>query len=186
MRKFISYLIVLCCLSSLLIGCQKELSVENSTIPPAGGTGGGTTPPVTTYQLICKVDGNAASFNTNLQVTNTTAGGINALAITGFASANPGAATLNIIITGKPGQTVTTGTYTETNTANFFTTAQYNNGTALFSAGINMTPNPPFQVNITTLNATEVKGTFSGAFYGNLGLGPAKVNITEGVFAIKF
>jgi hypothetical protein len=177
------YLVPLIFAAISLMACQKELSIDTGTNNTGGGGG---TPPPPTYHIQCKVDGVLKTFNTNMLATNTTAGGIHAIGIAGTTAATAGADVINIVITGKPGATIVPGNYIETNTASFFTTAQYNSGSNLFAAGINMSPTPAFQVNITTLNSTEIQGSFSGACYGNLGLGPAKVTITEGMFLVKF
>ena len=69
----------------------------------------------------------------------------------------------------------TTGTYTEDNPGTGYVTAGIynpNSPTTVYAAGISSSTTLPLSITITKLSATEIEGTFKGAFY--------KTDITTG------
>ena len=99
------------------------------------------------------------------------------------ASSNEGV-TLSISQTGIP---ITAGTYTQSGGAGVYVIGGvYNPGTTvtseIYGAGFNVGADPQFTITITSISATNVTGTFSGAFYDNSGFGSNKKVFSNGQF----
>jgi hypothetical protein len=189
--KLIRQFALVVALSTTLFSCIKSNNIVTSG-GGNGGTGGGGTGgggSTSTYYIKAKLDGVARTFNANAMAIKTNLAGFSTLSIIGNA-ATGSLEGINISINNTPNvsATIGTGTYSESNTTNYLLAVVYNAGStsAVWGAGLNPAPANPFEVVITSLTATEVKGTFKGDVYDNNGTGTNKKTFTEGEFNVKF
>ncbi len=82
----------------------------------------------------------------------------------------------------------TAGTYTVNQGPLIVVAAQYTDANAVdytASTDPTFTPqNPFFSITITSINATRIRGTFTGPVKDNNGAGPGVVNVTNGFFSV--
>jgi hypothetical protein len=165
-------------ISVVMFSCKKEYSYE----------GGPTANP--TYYLTATVDGVPLKFNVDNEAAYTLSSGLNALELTGFASADPNDntnITLDIYYDVTPPGA---GTYTGQNN-DYFVIGIYDFGdpNTVYTAGINNISVSPLTITITCIVNNVVTGTFSGAFYRtDVNTGIIDMNnyilITEGKFRL--
>ena len=102
----------------------------------------------------------------------------------GMGSSSMEGVTLSISQNGTP---ITPGTYTQSGGSGIYTIGGvYNPGTTvtadIYGAGFNVGADPQFSITISSISATNVSGTFSGAFYDNSGFGVKKKVFSNGQF----
>jgi hypothetical protein len=170
LMKRISLLASLFCL--LLTACSKNNKGDNSG---KAGT------------IAATVDGSNVSFNTTARAMRTDISGAYSIQIIGFQGA--AGSSNQIAIAVSDNSPIVTGIYNETLTgANGVGSVSYiQSGTALPYINNRSTANPG-TVTITEVNATSVKGTFSGDVFlmTNGGISTTKKSITNGQFFVNF
>jgi hypothetical protein len=164
MKQFV----LIACVGILLVSCSKEKSVENATAAIPGGNN--------TYFIEANINGALHTFNVNDVAKMTDLGsGLKSLSITGSASSSSSDLEgINLSINFF-NVAPTTGTYTEENPGSGYIAAGIynpNSPTTVYTAGVSSTTALPLSITITKLSATEIEGTFKGAFY--------KTDITTG------
>ncbi len=185
--------------SGLLTLTSTQITLTASGTPAAGGTfnydvstGGSictfsviVTAPITDF-ITCDIDGVAATFNVNTSAILDNASVPSDLTFFGFKNATSGSQ-FYFNIQKVDGADITNGTYTVNQLATF----TYLGVTYTDDAGVDFgaytdltggTQNPAFTVNVTSLTATRVVGTFSGPVKDNNGAGPGIKQITNGQF----
>jgi hypothetical protein len=158
------------------IACKKDTGSSNNP-----------TPTPSTIHLTAQLNGTATSFNTNVQAL-WVADTINHvpvkdLQIIGYTTAGAGFLLEidPVTTTGK----IAAGTYIETNITAFVCGGLYapitaNVTTSAYLSGLNPSTTNPFQIIITSVDTSGVKGTFKGdTFFENLSVGISSVDITK-------
>jgi hypothetical protein len=184
----------------LMSACQKEQSLEvgNNNPNPGGpgtggpGTGGGGNN--TGYYIKCKIGGTAKTFDVGASAISETDQGETITVVGGKANSNPNdTEQFSFLISSTAA--LATGTYKVDNLSGSYTmVASYtpNGGAAAFLTGTGLIFGTPFKVNITSLNTTEIAGTFSGSLFEiditnpNPSPNPPQKAVTEGEFKVKF
>jgi len=173
--------------------CQKELSLDttNGTGGTGGGGGGGGS---TSYYIKGKKDGVAFNYtaNTMAKITNFGAG-TNTLSLALIAGAGGTSLEgLNIGGNFQNGTSPEVGEYSEAdNTLDYVIAGVYNPNSMdmVWGAGVFFPTAKPLTIKIATKTATEMTGTFEGAFYktdlGSGTIGPEFILFTEGEFKLK-
>ncbi|HUS02321.1 MAG TPA: hypothetical protein VMY77_11375 [Chitinophagaceae bacterium] len=175
MKKFPAIILLLAFTSISFISCQKEFEDEINT----------TTSTTPGYYIKGKKDGVAFNFTTMAQVTITAIPPVTLVSILGFKTPPEG---LNLGINLMTG-TLQPGTYREDNTGTDYSVGGVYNPNStdyVYAAGI-QTSVKPLVITILTKTATEVTGTFSGAFYKQSLSGTffsEFITITEGEFKL--
>ena len=168
----------------LLASCQKEKSLETSAVVAPGGT--------STYYLTAKIDGTLHTFDVNDAAKITDFGsGMSSLSILGSASSSTSDLEgINLSINFF-NVSPAVGTYTQENSGNDYLTAGVynpNSATLVYTAGITSSSTLPLAITIAKLDNTEIKGTFTGAFYKTdiTSGAPSSdyITITEGTFKL--
>jgi len=147
------------------------------------------------YHVTASLDGSAKTFNLTTVATTITNGGYTSVGVTGIASATTGE-TMSVTITNTPsGKPIVAGTYTDT-MANFAIAAAYRlNTTTTYFGATNVTQAAisigrpvvnHLKIVITSIDASTVKGTFSGDLFLNSDPTAAKKTVTSGDFYAKF
>ena len=174
MKKF-SVIILLVFTSISFISCQKELTDEINT----------NTPTNSGYYIKGKKDGVAFNFTTMTQATIMAVPPVTLFSLLAWGTGLEG---FNLSINFMNG-TVVPGTYREDNTGtDYIIGGVYNPNSTdyVYAAGI-QTSVKPLVITIGTKTATEVTGTFSGAFYKQSLSGTffsEYITITEGEFKL--
>ncbi len=138
---------------------------------------------VATDFIKCTIDGVARTFNEDVVAA---AAGANALVIGGYETVATTSPEFQINLTKTPA--VTTGLYNRfsaTNTTTFCIVGYYD-GVAATAWVTGLLQTGTFSVNVTTLTATRVSGTFAGTLYDNDGQGTATKLVTSGQFSVPF
>ena len=148
------------------------------------------------YHVTANLDGSAKTFNLSPAATTITNGGYTSIAVVGIASATT-KETMGVSITNSPGgKPIVAGTYTDT-TANFAVAVTYglNTTTTTYFGATNVTQaaiifgHPVvnhIKIVITAIDASTVKGTFSGDLFLSGDPTAAKKTVTSGDFYAKF
>jgi len=171
--------------------CQKEVSYEVPAGTAGGSGNGGGGGSSSGYYIKGKKDGTAFTFTANalaviVDYTPTLGAGVG-LGMHASPTAT-GIEALNITIVLSTGNTVPTGTYSESNNGGFtqITTGTYIiNSNLAWVAGVDPSPALPLKVVIQTKTSSVISGTFEGAFYKSDGAGNTTsehITITEGSF----
>ena len=177
----------------LFSSCQKEISWDGFVDPGGGGggTGGGGS---STYYIRFKKDGVQKEFTAAAMAKITNFGaagfiGLNLVANQSLSSLEG----LNIGANFFNGTSPAVGVYTENDpSTNYLVAGVYNpnSTTIVYGAGIYFPSAKPLVIRILTMTATEMTGTFEGAFYktdvasGSLPTGEHFL-FTEGQFKLK-
>lgn len=179
---------VLVCFS--LSSCQKEISYDAATGGGGGGGGGGST-----YYIKFKKDGVQKNFTsaTMAKITDFTGTGVIGLNLIASENVTSGSLEgINIGINFSNGTQPRTGIFREDDVSlDYVMVGVYNpnSTTIVYGAGIFTPTAKPLVVNILTKTATEMTGTFEGAFYKTdivAGTITAEnVLLTEGEFKLK-
>jgi hypothetical protein len=186
----------------LLSACQKEQSLELGTNNPGPG-GPGTGGPGTggggnnnTYYFECKIGGVTKTFNVATTAVTQDLGGQIATAVGGKANSDPGD-TEQFSFMIQTASSIATGTYKVDNLSGSYTMLV----TYMPSGGVNAVPyltgsglifGTPFRVNVTSVNSTEIEGTFSGSIFeidmNNPSPSPNMPSkaVADGKFKVKF
>lgn len=177
-------------LSISFFACSKEKSLEGGGTPvTGGGTGGGGS--TSNYYIKAKIDGVAKTY-TNVPMATTIATGgssvVNFTAGSGGISLEGISLAINLV-----SGTISMGT---TYSENAITTAYIvggvynpNSFTVIYAAGLAPISIDPLKITITSKTATEVAGTFKGAFYKQDLSNPTAIStefkrVTEGEFKL--
>lgn len=183
----------------LLSACQKEQSLELGGNNP--GTGGpGTGGPGTggggnnTVYLECKIAGVAKTFNVEAIAIKQSLGGQTQTVVGGKASDDPDAEEFSFMI--QSSAALATGTYKVDNlSGSYILAANYMPAGAnpvMLITGTGLVFGTPFRVNITSINSTEIAGTFSGSIFEidltdpNPPTNPPAKAVADGKFKVKF
>ncbi|HET9055514.1 MAG TPA: hypothetical protein VFN30_01575 [Chitinophagaceae bacterium] len=167
---FVSFLFV-------LYSCKKSDS---------GNSSGG-------YYIKCKIDGVDKAFNYNnmAKIMSLTQGATNVSIIGSAAPAGSSLEGISLGVNFFNGQVLQTNTiYSEDYSGiDYLAAAAYtpNNATYVFASGIYTPTSLPFKLKVTNKTATEMSGTFEGAFYKNVPGGNTTsehVTITLGEFNV--
>ena len=159
-----------------------------STTSPSSNCGfnltvqGATTP--TTDSIVAFIDNIYTTFNFRDSAKRTMTSGYDAIGILGYNNAAGFESFGFLVGTMAP---LGPGTYTVNQFPAVIVAAQDTSATFAYSAQTNPIGAPQipgFTVTITTLNATNVSGTFSGRLFDNMGAGPGFRNITGGKFSV--
>jgi hypothetical protein len=132
--------------------------------------------------ITCDLNGVYTNFSSNITATNsaTENGGTGTagLFIAGYDTAITSATAINLAV-GTNSSIVGLGTYTVlSNPTAFF--AYLDASSNIWAVNINS----PFQIVVTTVNATNVQGTFFGVIKDQQGAGTNSIGITNGVFNV--
>lgn len=175
MKRFTVVFVLLAFTSISIISCQKEFKDELNT----------TTPSNSGYYIKGKKDGVAFNFTTMAQVTIIDASPVTLVSMIAFKTPPEG---FNLGINFMTG-TLQPGTYREDNTGTDYAVGGVYNPNStdfVYAAGVQVSANP-LVITILTKTATEVTGTFSGAFYKQSLSGTffsEFITITEGEFKL--
>jgi len=147
--------------------------------------------------LTCKIDGQAFTFNANLQATRNTIGAVTTIAITGYtAQTGNNIQGLGVGWSNSPTDTIfgtglwidTSHLYTVFGVYDATSTDAWESGTNTTGQatwdGITITDR--FYLNITYVDSTGVKGTFGGDFYDSGTIPGTKKVITSGDFVARW
>ena len=150
----------------LATGCTKENSYEQET--------------ETSYYVKFKVDGTVREYMDVVLATSSTASGVFTVTVQGQAAltGNPE----GIVISVADNEPVIAQTYNEIPDSDTPAMMFRNDGGKEFST-LFATTQTGLNVNISRINSTSVRGTFSGKAYS---LDGAELNVTEGSFFAKF
>ena len=174
MRKLLVIILILSFISISFISCQKEIT-DTTVSPTSSG-----------YYIKGKKDGVAFNFTNMAQVTIMAIPPVTLVSIMAFKTPPEG---FNLAINLMTG-TLQPGTYREDNTGTDYSVGGVYNPNStdyVYAAGVQTSANP-LVITILTKTATEITGTFSGAFYKQSLSGtfyPDYITITEGEFRLK-
>jgi hypothetical protein len=152
--KATTYLLIA---SSLFVGCKKESSKDGDN--------------TSTYYVKGKKDGTAFHYSANAgaNIINFSSVNMISLALVANAQSNPtNLEGLNVSINFFNGKSPATGTYTEEYAGTDYLTAGVfnpNSTSITWAAGSHSPTAKPLKIVILTKTATEITGTFEGAFY---------------------
>jgi hypothetical protein len=139
------------------------------------------------YHLTASVDGSSKSFNTAVVAIRDSTAGSSIVQVTGILSPITGEA-MNISIT-SGAKKVIVGTYSD-NDPDFDVEVEYvANAGAIYFAGSTLSGSAVtnhLKLVITSMDATSIKGTFTGDFYLASIVPGSKKTITSGDFYAKF
>lgn len=191
MKRILS-LLLLCV---FLFSCSKETSLEGSGSPGTGGggTGGGTGggSGTGTYYIKGKMDGILKTYTNTPMAMFTTMAGTSVVSL--FAGAGGTSLEgLAFSINFSTGTLTAGTTYSETGGGmDYLLAGVYNpNSTTItYAAGLTAASADPLRITITSKTATEVTGTFQGAFYKQDLINPTMIytenkRFTEGEFKL--
>ncbi len=167
-KNFILFAFVILCSSS----CKKDK--------------GNTDVPIGTISVT--IDGTATTFNYGAKATILNVGGGNGISITGNKK-EPAASQTSLAISIVRSTPITTGTYVENFGSSSIVGMKYDYDFIgiIYTSEEYASPTPPVTINITEINSTFVKGTFSGELSGTgIDGNPVKNVFTNGVFYVKF
>lgn len=162
MKRIINALSLLLICTTFLAGCTKEKSME----------AGSASSNKATYYIKGKKNGTPFNYTamTMAKITDfSSAGGFISLALIANAEANP--TNFEGVVTSINffnGTTPAVGTYSEDYTGTDYLAAGVYNPNSMsivWSAGIKYPTAKPLKINIISKTATEITGTFEGAFY---------------------
>jgi hypothetical protein len=175
MKKFPLILVILSFIY-IFSSCQKELTGD-VTITPTPSSG---------FYIKGKKDGVAFNFIKDPQAIVTVVPPVTILNMLAYGAVGIEGLTLAINFTNG---TVQPGTYSETNAGvDYILLGLYNPNSTNFVYGAGIQPSvKPLVLTILTKTATEITGTFSGAFYKQDVQGtffPDFITITEGEFKL--
>lgn len=177
MRKLPIILLTLSFICLSFISCQKELTGDVTTTTPGTSSG---------YYIKGKKDGVSFNFTKNPQAMITVVAPVTILNMLSYGNTGIEGLTLAINFTTTG---VQPGTYSETNAGvDYILLGLYNPNSTdfVYGAGIQVSVKP-LVLTIATKTATEITGTFSGAFYKQSVSGtffPDFITITEGEFKL--
>lgn len=123
------------------------------------------------YYIRGKKDGTAFTYSANAMAMITDFGGGTGVSLSLFANAQPNAASLEglgMSINFSAGHSPAVGVYTEDHAGTDYVAAGVynpNSTTIVWGAGIHFPTVKPLKITILTKTATEMTGTFEGAFY---------------------
>lgn len=164
MKRILSLLL----LSSFFFSCSKETSLEGAvSAGTGGGTGGGSGSSSPNYYIKAKMDGVLKTYSSNPMAMFSSMAGTNVVSL----AAGAGGTSLEGLafsINFTTGTLMAGATYTETGTGlDYLLAGVYNPGSMsiTYVAGLTAVSADPLKVTITSKTATEVTGTFQGAFY---------------------
>ena len=175
MKKLSVIIILLAFTSVSFISCQKELTDDITTTNPTNSG----------YYIKGKKDGVAFNYTTMAQVTIIVASPVTLVSMIAFKTPPEG---FNLGINFMTG-TLQPGTYREDNPGTDYAVGGVYNPNStdyVYAAGVQISANP-LVITILTKTATEVTGTFSGAFYKQSLSGTffsEYITITEGEFKL--
>jgi hypothetical protein len=164
--SFFSFLLLIC------FSCKKSGSGTTDTtvvIPPT---------PTSEYYFECKINGELKTFNASLLAKDYLQLANKHIQFSGYMAGNTGPFFEIKIGSFEAGVVLMTKTYTKQSGMSYFSAVYFNTAVAPTLVQNNL---PDFQVTITELNNTFVKGTFSGT----LTAGTYTAVITEGKFSVK-
>ena len=173
--KNISLIILLAFISISFISCQKEITGDTTT----------TTSSSSGYYIKGKKDGVAFNFTTMAQVSIMAVPPVTLVSVMAFKTPPEG---FNLAINLMTG-TLQPGIYREDNTGTDYSVGGVYNPNStdyVYAAGVQTSTNP-LVITILTKTATEITGTFTGAFYKQSVTGtfyPDFITITEGEFKL--
>jgi hypothetical protein len=166
MKKSFSYS-VLICLPFIFASCKKPNNDTNST----------------DYYMSAKVGGEQKTYKINPVAVKLQLDTVYAIGLTAYGNVTTGEYFFLDVTTNKP---IVTDTYIDAGANDLVVIGGYNpgttDGTKVYGAGLQTDNNPPLQITISILTATNVSGTFSGTYYNNGGDGPGIIAVTEGKF----
>lgn len=183
----------------LFSACTKEKSVEEGTNTPNPGPGNpgnpggpGNTP---TYFIKCKIAGTAKTFHEGALAITETDNGETATIVGGKANSDPqDTESFSFLIAST--SALSPGTYKVDNISGSYqmvVTYTPNGASAVpLLTGTGIPLGNPFRINITSVNATEIAGTFSGTLFeidiNNPNPSPnlPQKAVTDGEFKVKF
>jgi hypothetical protein len=196
MKRLLQVLIPMALLFS---ACTKEKSIELETNNPdpnnpgnPGNPGGGNNP---TYYIKCKIAGTAKTFHEGALAISETDNGETATIVGGKANTDPqDTESFSFLIASTAA--LAPGTYKVDNVSGSYqmvVTYTPNGASAIpLLTGTGIPLGNPFRINITSVNATEIAGTFSGTLFeidiNNPSPSPnlPQKAVTDGEFKVKF
>lgn len=190
MNKSLTLFNTILLLAFTITSCQKEITLDVGNTGGTGNTGGNTS----TYYIKFKKDGESKMFTVYPQakVINFSGTGLISLALTANANAGTTLEGINVGINFFNGTSPQTGTYSEESTSLDYAVAgvyNANSTTVVYAAGIQTPTVKPLVVKILSKTATEMTGTFEGAFYkqdvSTLTFYNEYYLLTEGEFKLK-
>lgn len=160
--------------------CQKEITLDDGTTGSGTGSGTGSS---SGYYIKFKKDGTQKTFTAYpmAKITDFSSAGFVSLALTASATAGTTFEGINIGINFFNGTTPQTGTYSEDDpTLDNVVAGVYNpnSTTIVYAAGIQTPSVKPLVIKILSKTATEMTGTFDGAFY--------KQDVSTGTFYTEY
>ncbi len=147
------------------------------------------------YHITANIDGTAKTFNSSALAVKITSSGFTSLGVGGGASPTTTASDVVLInISNIPGgKPIVAGTYTDTSSSFTISCTYTLNPTSIYMGSTDVTGTGlPYsaiknhvKVVISSIDATSVKGTFSGDLYNNGDITGAKKTFTSGDFYVK-
>ena len=153
-------------LAFAITSCQKEITLDDGTTGGTGGTGGTGSG----YYIKFKKDGTQKTFTSYpmAKIISFQGAGLTSLALTAGVNPSTTLEGINVGINFFNGTAPQTGTYSEDDASLDYGVAGVynpNSTTIVYAAGIYTPSAKPLVVKILTKTATEMTGTFEGAFY---------------------
>ena len=188
MNKSLTLFNTILLLAFTITSCQKEITLDVGNTGGTGNTGGSA------YYIKFKKDGEPKMFIVYAQakVINFSGTGLISLALTASANAGTTLEGINVGINFFNGTSPQTGTYSEESTSlDYLVGGVYNpnSTTIVYAAGVQTPTVKPLVIKILSKTATEMTGTFEGAFYkqdvSTLTFYNEYYLLTEGEFKLK-
>ena len=166
-------------LVSAILSCKKSNSSSSST------------------HLTATVGGTAKTFDTAALANKSSIAGTDVITIMGYNNPSSGeGVNFTIDNSSANGKPIVAGTYTDTSSTGFHVGFTYvgqgqatwigSTSTAADAAGAQITIKNHLKIVITSVDATSIKGSFSGDLYPNGDVTGTPLTVTNGDFYVKF